>query len=353
MREVVVTLSGFEKKEKENIAALIAVLGATYLPILKLRSTTHLICSDPSGEKYEKANATGTIRLVSLEWLKRCALTGYLADPDSFPVVGVKAAIVDRDIAGDANVPNRPSPQSEVPPPADSAVCDGLDSECLAAHPDQNPLVQSRSQTDTRAGAMVKIELKKEKSDPIPSAPAKILSGVVIYVSKALASQEAILLEIAADLGATYRWVFDQFVTHVVHKGKRSQYKEVKDASISPHCFVVSPQWLRACKSMGFRLREDAYPPEVNAAKGLLEIDVGGTDSSSTQLSQFIKPPSTFLFSYSYLIEFDLKAIATRKEDISRNAKSIEEDKDFRRRQGKLAQQIYPGRCQCIARGSI
>src|SRR5690606_23309370 len=87
-----------------------------------------------------------------------------------------------------------------------------------------------------------------EDAKPLPIKPEPIetnrgvLFGVVIYVSKALSYRETKILEVATSLGASHRWVFDDFVTHYVHQGRKRYNKDTKTALESSRVHVVSPQ---------------------------------------------------------------------------------------------------------------
>jgi topoisomerase (DNA) II binding protein 1 len=65
--------SGFTEREKRELEILAILLGAKYTAALKLNITTHLICKEPKGPKFEAA-LKGNIRVVNKKWLEECAI---------------------------------------------------------------------------------------------------------------------------------------------------------------------------------------------------------------------------------------------------------------------------------------
>jgi hypothetical protein len=73
MSNLFICASGFTQHEKKEIETLTILLGAKYTAALKPNITTHLICKEPKGLKYETA-IKGNIRTVTKQWLEECAL---------------------------------------------------------------------------------------------------------------------------------------------------------------------------------------------------------------------------------------------------------------------------------------
>jgi twin BRCT domain len=71
-----ISITGFSGSKRTAIIHLIHAIGATYDDSMKM-STTHLICREHSGAKYEKAIECKTIHITRLEWLYHIALHGY------------------------------------------------------------------------------------------------------------------------------------------------------------------------------------------------------------------------------------------------------------------------------------
>ncbi|KAF9925713.1 hypothetical protein FBU30_004579 [Linnemannia zychae] len=78
MTSLVMTVSNYSGPIREYLKRLIIATGATYKTTLSSRSaaepTTHIICGDASGEKYEKGNEWN-VKVVNHFWLEDCFLT--------------------------------------------------------------------------------------------------------------------------------------------------------------------------------------------------------------------------------------------------------------------------------------
>ncbi|CAK4080974.1 unnamed protein product [Aphanomyces euteiches] len=87
MEGCVVTLSGFSARSsptRDEIQALVRLTGACYLAVLSRSHTTHLLCLEPSGEKYKRAQAWGMTNVVQFEWLVECARAWKMIPSSSF-----------------------------------------------------------------------------------------------------------------------------------------------------------------------------------------------------------------------------------------------------------------------------
>ncbi|ETV79057.1 hypothetical protein H257_07822 [Aphanomyces astaci] len=72
MDACVITLSGFSARSsptRDDIQALVRLSGACYLSVLSRSHTTHLLCLEPTGEKFKRSIAWGLTNVVKLEWL--------------------------------------------------------------------------------------------------------------------------------------------------------------------------------------------------------------------------------------------------------------------------------------------
>jgi topoisomerase (DNA) II binding protein 1 len=72
MKKLEICVSGYTKDERKHIGDLVALMGGQFVVTLKAKTTTHLICKEPSGDKYDSALARN-IRVVRKEWLDECA----------------------------------------------------------------------------------------------------------------------------------------------------------------------------------------------------------------------------------------------------------------------------------------
>ncbi|KAG0235379.1 hypothetical protein BGW42_005358 [Actinomortierella wolfii] len=77
MSDMVMTISNYNGPIREYIKRLIVTMGATYKPTLTspfaTEPTTHIICGDASGEKYEKGQEWN-VKVVNHLWIEDCFL---------------------------------------------------------------------------------------------------------------------------------------------------------------------------------------------------------------------------------------------------------------------------------------
>lgn len=91
LSECVITISGIDQPERDNIARLCEAIGARVQKSLSSKATgqflpnTHLICREPLGPKYEAAK-NWKIPIVYPEWAIDCCVTGVRVEEDKFSV---------------------------------------------------------------------------------------------------------------------------------------------------------------------------------------------------------------------------------------------------------------------------
>jgi ribosomal protein L39E len=77
----------------------------------------------------------------------------------------------------------------------------------------------------------------------------QLFSGIVLYVTKKLASLQSELHEIATLLGGEFRHSYCPEVTHVIFSGKSNDVtKEFKVAKADKK-YIVAPDWVFMCKN--------------------------------------------------------------------------------------------------------
>ncbi|XP_075068548.1 DNA topoisomerase 2-binding protein 1 [Mixophyes fleayi] len=140
-------------------------------------------------------------------------------------------------------------------------------------------LANSKRQT---AAVTASPHLKATEQKQIDEEP-KVLSDVVICVSKKLSKRQGDLNGIAASLGAEYRWCFDESVTHFVYQGRQNdtnrEFKSVKERS---GIYIVSEHWLLVCAEEQRRVPESLYPHTYNPKMSLdISAAEDGTQNSS------------------------------------------------------------------------
>ncbi|KDO23569.1 hypothetical protein SPRG_10764 [Saprolegnia parasitica CBS 223.65] len=75
MEGLIITLSGFTVRStpsRDDMQAMIRLVGACWLPVLSRSHTSHLICFEASGEKYQRARTWDLQNVVTFEWILEC-----------------------------------------------------------------------------------------------------------------------------------------------------------------------------------------------------------------------------------------------------------------------------------------
>uniref|UniRef100_A0AAQ5XMZ1 BRCT domain-containing protein n=1 Tax=Amphiprion ocellaris TaxID=80972 RepID=A0AAQ5XMZ1_AMPOC len=112
-------------------------------------------------------------------------------------------------------------------------------------------------------------QLTKTTEKEVPEKEAGPLAGVVICVGKKLSKMQGELNAIAASLGADFRWVCDDTVTHYIYQGRvgdnTREYRGVKERGLH----VVSQYWLQACAEEQRHVPESLYPFTYNPKMSL------------------------------------------------------------------------------------
>ncbi|XP_072268414.1 DNA topoisomerase 2-binding protein 1 [Pyxicephalus adspersus] len=150
----------------------------------------------------------------------------------------------------------------------------------------QLALANSNRQT---AAITASPQLKMAEHRQVNEEP-RILSDVVICVSKKLSKKQGELNAAAASLGAEYRWCFDESVTHFIYQGKQNdtnrEFKSVKERN---GIHIVSEHWLLACAEEQRRVPESFYPHTYNPKMSLDISTVLDVPHSSNKLSTTLK----------------------------------------------------------------
>ncbi|OQR97717.1 hypothetical protein ACHHYP_10085 [Achlya hypogyna] len=134
MESLIVTLSGFTARStpsRDDMQAIIRLTGACWLPVLSRSHTTHLICLEPTGEKYKRAITWSCQNVVKLEWILQCVKQWrYLPEADftwagkpKLPKFDVHDALAVLDTAADKEItPLKPKDADAPKPPAVPAL---------------------------------------------------------------------------------------------------------------------------------------------------------------------------------------------------------------------------------------
>lgn len=184
----------------------------------------------------------------------------------------------------------------------------------------QLALANSNRQT---AAITASPQLKMVEQKTVNEEP-KILSDVVICVSKKLSKKQGELNAVAASLGAEYRWCFDESVTHFIYQGRQNdtnrEFKSVKERN---GIHIVSEHWLMTCAEEQRRVPETLYPHTYNPKMSLDISAVLDVPHSSNKLSTTLKEENNCLPDEDEQPEMaEISPNTTRNSDKAENASS-------------------------------
>ncbi|GAB6032025.1 DNA topoisomerase 2-binding protein 1 [Chamberlinius hualienensis] len=120
----------------------------------------------------------------------------------------------------------------------------------------------------------------------------KPLKGLVIAVSKKLRDYQGELNKLAENLGAKCRWTFDKKATHLIFEEYTGGPvpKELRDAQAEGK-FIVSREWLYACRDQNKRAQESNYPYTYNPRKALDFTELYKKSDSRSIVNERSKSP--------------------------------------------------------------
>ncbi|KAI9906915.1 hypothetical protein PsorP6_003971 [Peronosclerospora sorghi] len=93
MQYLIVTLSGYSSRStptREELQIAIHATGACLLPVLSRTHSTHLVCYEATGEKYQKALSWGFNNVLSHEWVFACLSKWQHVAEDTFRYNSIK-----------------------------------------------------------------------------------------------------------------------------------------------------------------------------------------------------------------------------------------------------------------------
>ena len=301
----VFSISQFVDLESDVLIQFIQLLGGTVqMEMLRidqdnLKKTDFLVLREAAGSKYE-ASKLWNVPAVLPSWIYGCAQSRSLIDVRPFLVQGgqvregvpeetlshevqqktngTKTSVGSRQSLGTALafLNEKIKPQFET---ADALT--GLNSSTgdSASGHSVNGSVLSSAFRDNMQVAISRLthptdnektgESREDVADP------SCLIGVVVFVTKKLAKQQADLHNIISSLGGDYRYTYDESCTHIIYEGRwQAGGKEMKLAKQNNN-FVVSPHWLSACLKAGRRVDEEEFPHTYNPRMLLTGVTTG------------------------------------------------------------------------------
>ncbi|XP_062515664.1 DNA topoisomerase 2-binding protein 1-like isoform X2 [Corticium candelabrum] len=370
---VVFCISQFVDLERDVLMQFIQLLGGTVQQQMlrkdkdNLKATNYLVLKEASGPKYE-ASKLWNVPAVSSQWIYECAQQKSLTNVEPFIIhekvnsIPVASNVQEQRHTRKFQAGGRKSLgtalsslSSNIRPQFDTAdALQGLNSFTSGSghgfYSADESILSSAYQSNVQTAI-------SQIGHPVDSAGANsvyhttatsstVLSGVVLFVTKKLAKQQADLHDIAAALGSDYRFTYDESCTHVIHEGRlQSGGKEIRLAKEN-NKFIVSPHWLFACREGAKHLNEAAFPHTYNPRRSLTgickkrdqlswKVDDGYSNSSG-KTNQLVE---TSYLSESVSLNSLVKPLnveSTRPDIDSLQGPSSEDREDFKRQIDEL-----------------
>lgn len=256
-----VCVTGLSSTERKEVQRLCEQHGATYTGQLKMNESTHLIVSEPSGQKYECARKWN-VYCVSLHWLFDSIEKGFCQDESRYTV--------ERTAAKNTR-PNTSTPTGSNNKPGGSSLL-GLSHISVNA----SMSINETALTNFTNGTVSRLEAV----DPIDSfditvCPADdILDGCKLYLCGLPVKKLEKMRRLVNTAGGLRFNQPSEDLTHVVMGELDADVKNfVSKASHRPH--VVTVQWLLDTFTKGSLLPEtdylhpDCLPPAPPAVQRL------------------------------------------------------------------------------------
>ncbi|KAG2697609.1 hypothetical protein I3760_07G114700 [Carya illinoinensis] len=94
-KSLVICLTGYQRQDREDIMAMVGLMGAEFSKPLVANKVTHLICYKFEGEKYELAKRINTIKLVNHRWLEDCLRDWELLPEENYNKSGYELEMME------------------------------------------------------------------------------------------------------------------------------------------------------------------------------------------------------------------------------------------------------------------
>ncbi|KAJ3023550.1 DNA topoisomerase 2-binding protein 1 [Thoreauomyces humboldtii] len=295
---LMISASGYESVERDHVARLAKLMGATYTEQF-IRRNTHLLCKPGTDNtKCRKAKEWG-IPITAVEWLYACAREGKVLEVLRFdhtsPSQAARPSSTTRTSGRPALAPVELQPRFDTAEALSSLKTPhtGLRNRSIptlnVATP-SSPLDTSFTKRLSRAAHLsrkhqfpdpdIQIDEPPDNHGPVSPPDAmevvraegtsSVLDNVVVVISQKIIHRRFEISQIARSLGATVLAAYSQACTHYLHESTRvnetfTEYKSARSAGK----LIVSPTWLIKCRQMGYRVPEADYPHFFNPKKAL------------------------------------------------------------------------------------
>jgi len=224
---MVITVTGFQGIERDYYGRLLALLGMQFSENLT-KKHTHLLCKSlpGNGPKYDFAVKTGTIAIVSVDWLL-AEITGPVPSAEGENVREEAENLRRGEDNGGVGTPTREKVAKALLKAVSSIPATGLSQAVVS-----------------------------KASELLPP-----LRGLTIAISQRLWHRRDELHDLVTSLGGSFAWSWDDSCSHYLHQGNQPEetFREFRLVQRSKG-FIVSPLWLAACQEQKRRMSELDFP---------------------------------------------------------------------------------------------
>ncbi|XP_072547002.1 DNA topoisomerase 2-binding protein 1 isoform X3 [Salminus brasiliensis] len=242
-----VCVTGLSTVERKEVQRLCELHGGTYTGQLKMNECTHLIVSEPSGQKYEFARKWN-VYCISVHWLFDSIEKGFCQDESRYTVERGEKKKEDK-----LGRPNTSTPTG-------SSKCKGADGPSLLGLSHISNVSMNVNETAMTTATMSRIE----PADPIDSfdvtvCPADdLLDGFKLYLCGVTGKRLEKLRRLVNTAGGLRFNQPGEELTHIVMGEPDQDVKNfLSKANHRPH--VVTVQWLLDSFTRGSLLPEEGY----------------------------------------------------------------------------------------------
>lgn len=231
---LVITVSQLSTSERSELQAIIEENGGSYLAPLKARETTHLVLSDPIGDKYRYAK-NWKIFCINTNWVFDSVEAGYCKDENLYKIENTSKL----------EQPKRSTPNR------DSTLCDLPTVDCSAITVNTSFVTH----LDETMKSDVSFPVAKKNGQfpsldefDLSSLPkyGQFLDGCKIFLTGFNSTHMAKLRKIVNSSGGMRFSTYSESISHVVVGDFTADFlQSLKSSSVKPH--IVKVDWLLEC----------------------------------------------------------------------------------------------------------
>ncbi|XP_060078060.1 DNA topoisomerase 2-binding protein 1-like isoform X2 [Ylistrum balloti] len=242
---LVITVSGLDPKERNDVKKLINSEGGKYSGEMKVNECTHLIINKPKGTKYEFAKKW-KLNIVRTEWLYDSIEKSFCQDSEKYKVLAVE----------DKSQAKTSTPEKDVPHTRASTIAD---LSCIAnvsviSHVNETAAVTTKQKSFEETDITLSgIDLTQPPVD-------LLLDGCKVYLSGFRGQALEKVRKVINAGGGTRLNQLNENVTHVI-VGERvdKDMDFLKSAACTFRPYVVGAAWLAECYRQGNTVDEQPF----------------------------------------------------------------------------------------------